>query len=373
MSEMAANPSLKRTALDAVAEARKRPKLPPWTSEAFAVNTLTGFTIRRKMIFQKKSDFVAQHGLDPSLIGLACDELTDERGDVMQGILFADPAAERQDKGIEVELFHTKVSELTSLLQPEAAQIRAGQASDFAAVFKADQHRVEPKSFKSQHTVSLSDVPAKIEEYRQAQERKREQEQAIATLVPAATSEVAGAPPASVEDESSEEGDAQGDVAAGRHLLPSTQSKRGKFGKKIVAKAAAKTKSAAKIKTGAGSAGAGGAHAHAGRGDMPPPSLGRYAAGDSASARSRSPQSVRSTSGKRLSPQEKAQMYVQDGVLPVTSILENSKKYGAKVWQAQETLSALERAGSGHIPDAVTLRAHLNVAVKAQERIEAPK
>ena len=358
MLEIGSNPEMKAEALSVLDrfEALKGPPPPPFRCEDFSTHVLNGVTVTRHFRFYKKDDFKKKFGAEPSALHLPLEKLVDDMNQEHLGVfVLAD------EEGIDVKTFQTRLTDLSELLQPWSQQLRQGQGAEYANIYTNDQHKVLQKGLCSKTAVKASEIGEKVALHLAEVQRKEAQAAAVASLVPAETAkeaqqtEAAAAAGAAAHGDDSDSSDDVVGVdggpsgsTAGMHLLPSQQAKKAPKGK-----ASAKKPKASGMGSGAAK-GAGVSEALVTRVGKKQDNRGPSPARSAASG-----VSTASKKKKRQTPQEKAKEWLV--TIDPKMVLENSKVYGREIWQAHETMLALERCPEpGH--EVVELKAHLRLA-----------
>ena len=364
ITEMRAHPELKVQAEGAVRCVKQFSRPPPaFTPEDFVKHTVLGYSVRRHYRLLSKSQFLAKYGVDAGVVNAPVDTVRDDSGAEIHGILVE---ADKPEDGVEVQSFRTTYTDLQQLLQNHEAQVRCDQASDFCKEYLVHDVKTLPRGFRQK--VSEQELLSRVAKYQAEQKRKADEAAALSTLVApelqreAAEKELAE----EAEKESTDSEDANEHAAAvpGLHLLP-VDKKKGQSGRKGQGKAdrtaSAKAKSKSKAKTDAKGSSPGHSFMRLRSKAEDAPTHSR--AGDTASVAG---SSASTASKKRLTSLEKSRVHRKVLVLP--NILENSKELGRQIWQAQETMSALDRSPrKKNDPDTVLLRSHLQKALQAQD------
>ena len=333
--------------------------------DATHVESYKDYTLMAEKTFKEKFEVA------PADLGLEVVSMADERGRQISGVLIAD------EQPLRVRVSHRSSLVLSHLLQPHAHQLRPGQAEEYKERHMADKAKIAPKAFtKPEAAKSLEQIAQAATSFLNEKRAREEERRGLeALMVPEPPQE-----PQQQEEEEEEEEEVM-DMAPAL-MLPAALGCGGKGAKGKGKAKAGRGKGKGKSKTKGSKQGsnlsrsaaatilaADDAQADA---DNDTQSVAASAA---SSAKSGGRSSFLSRNLAKGSPRskllEKARMWRR--TIDIQCVLSKGQ-FGREVWQANQTLSALERDDTASTDiDTVLLKDHLALAKAAQELLLAKR
>eukprot|EP00971_Amphidinium_carterae_P352069 6492411-Amphidinium_carterae.1 len=340
-----------------------------FVSEEFQYRTWTGLAIERSFVFLKTNEFKEKFGVEGTDIGLTAENLVDENGQKMSGFMLL------EHPYLRVKTYHNIFGDLAEIFQPAGEQLRSKQATEFAGTYMPDLQKTQPRGVtKASEAVLLSKLPTMIAEHLEAAKNKAEEERHAASLVPAeavAAAEAAeeqGAEEADedCDDEEDENDESDDDQAP---LLVSEQLKQNKR----------KSKGKGKAKGRGKASGRGRAAGGAGRGKRSQlDSSTSHVSGEDVQSVSTASKKTRvgvhggvSSASHKSTNLEKARNWRT--AITVADVLESRKEGKNLHWQAQQTLTSLQKENNPNKnhEDTILLAAHVALLDAAKDCLSA--
>ena len=332
------------------------------------------------------SKFVKEMNATPAQLSMPVETVCDETGKEVTGVLIR---KDDEDSELKVRVFRREVGDLESHLSMSSQQLRERQATELARTYEDDLRKVWPAGMSKPGSVlTIKELKARRDAWQEEKDRKEAEEVALRTAMPQAepTPVVKQEQEAAGEDEQEDENEEPEEEGPGIQL-PSAEAEQSKRRKKGV-KGKARGKGKPPKGSGKGKSASGRSAAQLPlRPQQPTASAPQVAslaflqggteASSAPSQREHGQESAAGSDGRlgsskssrirRLTPRsklfEKARYWRE--TIKVSEILEEGL-WGREVWQAGQTLSALQRTHSGEV-DVVLLQQHLSVCQAAQE------
>ena len=180
--------------------------------ESFASRTSTGYVVERAWRLLQTKDLEKQHGVTAQELDMEVETLIDDQGVKISGVLLED---DEEGKGIRVRSFHAVQGLLSQHHQHDEDQLRAGQASDFAAAYLQDcRAQVWPRTFSAKPShpalkyTQLASAVATVKEKQrlEAEEQSHQSQMLPPDLVKAAKEAQAAEEPDDVVEEAEQVG-----------------------------------------------------------------------------------------------------------------------------------------------------------------------
>ena len=316
-----------------------------FTAQDYHYHTVTGTAIERSYVFLTCAEFKEKFKVPGGQLGIPTDSVTDEKGQIVQGHVLIDDS----NPYLKIKAYTLLEGSLREALQPQSAQLRPAQASQFKSWYEQDLRKTGPAAFqKSVGATSFGQIPELVKKFEEAQAAKEAETAAMQTLIEPQLLAEARAAQVKEEEANQSSGDSEEAELAPTVALPSEL------------KAKSKAKAKPKPKDGKAKPGK-------------PKSLPKPAEPPTATAATATASEVAdgaSTVGGRSGGRTKKLLdkaMEWPTRLKVSEILQGHEEGRRPVWQCQQTVEAMEKHYPGHA-NLVTLKAHYELCEKAQER-----
>ena len=381
MLEATASEDFKKKLLSAAGVAAGGPKT--FGLESYDRKRLTGYEASREYRFWPLSKFQQHFEATPSQLCAPVETIQDEMGKDAQGVLMR-PA---EDAELKVRVFRMAFGDLAEHLSMASSQLREGQATDLAKMYEDDLRKVMPAAMsKPSSVLSLPELEEKQRQWKLAKERKLEEQAALQAALPPppqpANTDQKDVAQTKIEEgnlDDDDDDDDEDETPDGPGIQLPSASVAGKGKSKGKNKGKQKNKSKGKGKGGVAAVVQRAAGSAATSSTSIMPSLNVLPSGDEGSRPSEEEQTEqRSVAGsqasgsrwgglRRLTPRSKlfAKAEHWRSVIKVERVLEEGS-FGRAIWQAGQTMSALERTNPGEVP-VVLLRELLTLCKAAQD------
>ena len=196
-----------------------------YMTQSLVMEEMSGFQLEQPFRFYPTKNFQAEFGCAPSQLSLPIEKFVDIHGDSIEGVLLTESRPYYEVKG-----FYKSGVNMGHILQESQKQLRAEQTREFRAAYMADTAKTLPKGLhRPQTATSVDEIASLKKKFEEEQAKKKEQEAALANIVPLDSI------PEDQKQEAVVESDSDGEVADATGaliMLPSQAAARAKAQKK---------------------------------------------------------------------------------------------------------------------------------------------